>query len=433
MRLQDALESALAYCQKQGICAEISATEETGFSVTARSAAVEKLEHHQEKSFSVTVYDAHRTGSAGSSDFSLASLQTSIDKALAIAKFTEQDLYAGLPLQTDLAFEYPQLDLFHPEFLSPSEAITRAIETESIVLTHPHITQAEVSIGSYQSQRGIANTAGFIGFLSSTAHHLSAEALAKQGNVMQRDDEYTIARAAADLLDYRVLAKQVAIKAARRLGAKKIKTQKCPVIFSADLARGLFGSFIHAISGGQLYRGTTFLKDSLGKAVFPSFLQMQQKPHTKRSISSRPFDSEGVKTVERFYVKDGIVESYLTGAYSARKLGIANTGNAGGVYHLEVSSGNQDLAALCRTMQRGLLVTELMGQGVALMTGDYSRGAFGYWVENGEIQYPVDEITIAGNLGQMFQQILAVGSDQDTRGSIITGSVFIENMMVAGN
>lgn len=414
--------------------ADVSLNQEFGFSVTAREKEVETVEHHQAKGLVVTVYKDQRAGSASSSDLSSQSIHDTINKACTIARYSGQDPFSGLAESALLAYHYPDLELWHPWHLTPSEAIQMAIECEQIALEQDsRITHSEgVTISSYDAFHLYANSHGFSGHYPTSHHQLSCQLVAEEKGQMQREGEYSSARKPNMLEDLGLIAKQAAQKTINRLGAKKIKTQHCPVLFHAPVAKGLVITFIRAISGRSLYTKSSFLLDSLNKTLFPDFIHIYQQPHLLGGMGSAPFDNEGVKTHDIDFVRDGKLLSYVLGSYSARKLGMQTTGNAGGVYNLAISSGDLKLDKLFSQMQTGLFVTELMGQGINLMTGDYSRGAAGYWIENGEIQYPVEEITIAGNLKEMFNTILAVGNDVDIRGNIHTGSILIDKMMIAG-
>lgn len=414
--------------------AEFSGVREKGFSVNVRLGDVETLSHHLDKTFSVTVYCDHRTGSASSSDFSQESIVQTIHKAYSIAQHANPDPYSGLPDKNRLALSYPDCSLSHDWPISVDQAIELAKRCEAVACENRLITNSEgVSVSTFHSNHFMGNTLGFLGGYAVTAHGISCSLVAKSGDQMQRNYEYSVARNSADLMSYETLAKMAAEKTVARLNAKRLKTQKCPVIFDASVAKSLLRHFVQAISGSNLYRQSSFLLDALGQTIFPSFMQIQQHPHLLGAMGSSPFDHEGVATVDQFYVKDGVLVSYALGSYSARKLGMSSTGNAGGVFNLTIANHGISKEVLLKKMNRGLLITELMGQGVNITTGDYSRGAAGFWVENGEIQYPVEEITVAGNLKEMFQSIVSIADDVDIRGSIRSGSILIEQMTVAGN
>lgn len=434
--LQPIILDILEQAKKLGMDqAEVSASIESGFSVTARMGDVETLEHQQEKNLQITVYKGHRNSSSSSSDFSPDALLSVLQKTCAMTDYTEQDPYSGLADAQSMATHYPDLHLFHPWHLTPTEAIDMAIHCESMARKQdPRIKNSEgASVSTYQSQYIYANTHGFLGDFSTTEHSIDCCVIAEINGEMQRDFEYTIARDANQLQTVAWVAEQVAEKTVRRLGARKISTRQCPVIFHASVARNFLGNFVSAISGYHLYRRTSFLCDHLGKMIFPSLMTIYQEPHLASTIGSSPFDDEGVATQKIVYVENGMLQSYVLDSYSARKLGLPTTGNSGGVFNLLMSQGDKNLAALCKAMGTGLLVTELIGQGVNLMTGDYSRGVFGFWVEKGEIQYPVQEVTIAGNLRDMFQGVQLIGNDVDYRGNIKTGSILLSNMVIAGH
>ncbi|OGT44393.1 MAG: metalloprotease PmbA [Gammaproteobacteria bacterium RIFCSPHIGHO2_12_FULL_40_19] len=430
------IDLALQKLKIKGVdAAEISISETKGFSVTARLGDVETVEHHTEKAFGVTVLQNQCTGSASSSDFSADSISATIEKACSIARFSSSDPYAGLADPARLAKNYPNCDIYHPWDISPADAIRLAIDCEKIAVgMDKRIVNSEgASISTLTSQSIYANTLGFLGEYQASEHGMHCSVLARENDEMQRDDEYTVARNQQDLKSIDYIAKRAAEKTVRRLGARRLKTQTSPVIFEASAAKSLLRSLIQAISGGNLYRQSSFLLNALGKPIFPAFINVFQQPHLLSAMGSAPFDNEGVATVDQHYVRDGELVSYVLGSYSARKLGMETTGNAGGVFNLSISHTDVTLQQLLQKMQRGLLVTELMGQGVNITTGDYSRGASGFWVENGEIQFPVEEITIASNLKTMFQGFVAIADDTDVRGGVRTGSILVDRMTIAGH
>ncbi|PIZ03757.1 MAG: metalloprotease PmbA [Gammaproteobacteria bacterium CG_4_10_14_0_8_um_filter_38_16] len=414
--------------------AELSANRSSGFSVTARLGDVETTEHHLEKNFGVTVFHKQSTGSASSSDFSLASISATIEKAAAIARFSNADPYAGLADPDRLAKNYPDCDLYHPWDISPADAIQLAMTCEKkAVAADARIINSEGASVSTTISNGVyANTLGFVGHYLLSEHALSCSVVARDQDQMQRDDEYTIARNAKDLTSVDEIAKRAAEKTVMRLGARRIKTQSCPVIFNAPIAKSLLGAFVQAISGGSLYRQSSFLLNAMGKQIFPSFVNVNQQPHLLSAMGSRPFDHDGVATVDQHYIEEGVLSRYVLSSYSARKLGLKTTGNAGGVFNLSIQHADVTLHELMQEMGTGLLVTELMGQGTNIVTGDYSRGAAGFWIEQGKIQFPVEEITIAGNLKNMFAGIVSIANDVDMRSAIRTGSILIDRMMIAG-
>ncbi|MCB1827463.1 MAG: metalloprotease PmbA [Coxiellaceae bacterium] len=413
---------------------DVLVRQEKGFSVTALNGEAETLEHHQEKSLMVTVYKDQRSGSSSTSDLSEAAVSKAVNKAYTFALHAGEDPESGLADPDRLAKEPLDLSLFHPWSISPSEAIEIAIHCEAIGREQDKriINSEGVGVNTYEAFKVLANSHGFMGYYPSSYHSVSCGLVAKDNGSMERDYEYTGARDAIDLDDPVVIAKRAAEKTLMRLNPRRIKTQRCPVIFHAPLAKGLLGAFLKAVSGSALYRKSTFLLDQLGKQVFPKHMHIYQKPHLQKGVGSAPFDGEGVLTADRDYVGEGVLQSYILGSYSARKLGMETTGNSGGVYNLFVSHGDRNLKKLFEEMGTGLFVTELIGQGVNILTGNYSRGAVGFWIDNGEIQHAVNGITIAGNLKDMFKGIIAIGNDVDRRGNINTGSIWVDAMTVAG-
>jgi PmbA protein len=383
----------------------------------------------------VSVYIGQRRGHASSSDFSGAAMKATVEAALSIARFTAEDDCAGLPDEKLLAKADIDLDLFHPWEISVDAAIDIARRCEQAAFdVSPMVKNSEgATVSAQQSHFVSANSLGFMGGFATSRHYVSCSVIAGEGDDMQRDDWYASRRNAAEFPDPALIGDYAARRALARLDSRKLTTRKCPVIFEAPLATGLIGSFVHAISGGSLYRKTSFLLDSLGKKVFPDFVRISERPHIRGGFASSPFDDDGVVTRDREVVKAGVLQGYFLSTYSGRKLGMPTTGNAGGSHNLLVQSGKHDLKGLLRKMGRGLLVTELLGQGVNYVTGDYSRGAAGYWVENGEIAYPVEEITIAGNLRDMLLGIVDIGNDLEIRGSKQVGSILVERMTIAGN
>lgn len=431
----DAVTQVLQLAKKEGATqTEVSVGYEKGFTVSVRQGKVETLEYHREKGVHVTVYFGYRTASASTNDLSLNSLEETVKKAARIAKAVEEDEFAGLADPTFLAHKYPELELYYPWSINPEQAIHIATDCEAHAMSKDkRITNSEgVSVVTSEHWHVYANSNGFLGHYPTTHHSINCSLIAEDGHQMQRDHEYTLARDPADLQNTTQLANQTVEKTVKRLGARRIDTRKAPVIFHSDVAKGFLGTFISAISGGNLYREASFLHDSLGKAVFPSFISIEQQPHLDKMMGSAPFDSEGVKTEKLSYVNEGMVRSYVLSSYSARRLKLQPTGNANGVHNLFITKQVENLPDLIKKMHTGFLVTELIGQGVNIMTGDYSRGAFGYWVENGEIQHPVQEVTIAGNLKDMYSHLVAVAGDTDHRGNIHTGSILLEEMTIAG-
>ncbi|CAA9891976.1 peptidase required for the maturation and secretion of the antibiotic peptide MccB17 [Candidatus Methylobacter favarea] len=434
-RLKNTIQELLDEAVKQGAsAAEAGLSQENGLSVSARMGDVETIEHHCDQGLGISVYFGQRKGSASTTDLSPASIKETVSAACSIARYTSADEYAGLPDKDLLATELPDLELYHPWTISADEAIALAIECEDAARSfHPEISNSEgASVNTHQGIRVMGNTLGFLHGYASTRHSLSCSVLARRGDSMQRDYWYSVARDALNLEPAVEVGKKSAQRALRRLEARSLSTRQCPVLYSAEIASGLLGSFIGAISGGNLYRKSSFLLDALGTQVFPEFIHIYEQPYLKGALGSAAYDGEGIVTRARDIVSDGILQSYVLSTYSARKLGMQSTGNAGGVHNLTITPGKLDYQGMLKALNTGLLVTELMGQGVNMVTGDYSRGAAGFWVENGEIQYPVEEITIAGNLKNMFKGIIAVGNDVDYRGNIRTGSILVERMSIAG-
>lgn len=439
-QLAELLSEVLKVARQRGAsdcAAEVS--EGSGLSVSVRKGQVETIEQNRDKGLGVTVYLGQRKGHASTSDFSRKALHDTVQAALDIARYTAEDECAGLP-DADVIERAPRdLDLFHPWPIQAPEAIALARRAEaSAFAVAPAISNSEgASVTAQHSQFMLANSRGFLGGYPYSRHSLWVAPIAKQGQDMQRDDWYSSERDSARLADPEALGRYAAQRALARLGARKLSTRTCPVLFEAPLATGLLGSLVQALSGGALYRRSSFLLDSLGQQVLASHVNLEENPNLRGASGSAPFDEEGVRTQARQVVRRGVIQGYFLSSYSARKLGMKTTGNAGGSHNLRLSSestaAGDDFAAMLKRMGTGLLVTELMGQGVNYVTGDYSRGASGYWVENGVIAYPVEEVTIAGNLKQMLQQIVAIGSDEIVRGTKKTGSILIESMTLAGN
>mgnify|MGYP000844808135 CR=1 FL=1 len=437
--LQQLARDVLAHAGKCGASAcEVDVSDGFGQSVTVRRGEVETIEYNRDKSIAVAVYLGQRKGQASTSDFSSTALRETVEAALNIARFTAADPCAGLPDAELLAIDcdqLPDLDLYHPWLLSVDGAVDLARRCENAAFAvSPQLSNSEGATVSTQEGHFIsANSLGFIGGYPTSRHYLSCSMIAGANEHMQRDDWYETARDPLSLGSPELIGEHAARRALARLGARKIKTCKVPVLFEAPLAASLIGHFVHAVSGGSLYRKTSFLVDSLGKRVFSRKVRIGERPHLPRALASGYFDSDGVATHDRELIVDGRLQGYFLSAYTARKLGMQTTGNAGGSHNLIVEPGKRDLAGLLRKMGRGLLVTELLGHGVNYVTGDYSRGAAGYWIEDGEIAHPVEEITIAGNLRDMFRNVAAVGNDVLVRGSKQVGSLLIEQMKVAGH
>ncbi len=435
-RLTSLVADILAEAKQQGASsAEAGLSVDRGLSVNVRLGEVETIEHHRSQGLGVTVYFGQRKGTASSTDLSAQAVRETVAAACRIAKIAAEDEFAGLPEAELLAKDFPDLDLYHPWDVEVEDAIQLAKRCEDAARGyHPDISNSEgANLNTYQGLRVAGNSLGFLHGYPSSRHSISCSVIGGTGDNMQRDDWWTVARDAADMEPAEVVGRIAAERVIRRLGGQSLSTRQCPVIFAAEVAGGLIGHFIGAIRGGNLYRKSSFLLDQLGKQVFPGFVHIHEQPHLRKALGSAPYDGEGVATHPHDLIKDGILEAYVLSTYSARKLGMKTTGNAGGVHNLILDPGDSDLAGLLKKMGTGLLVNELMGQGVNIVTGDYSRGAGGFWVENGEIQYPVEEITIAGNLKIMLMNIVAVGNDVDLRGNTRTGSIMIEEMTVAGN
>jgi len=414
--------------------AEAAVSMDVGLSVSVRLGEVETVEYQRDRGMGVTVYFGTRKGSASTADLSPEMLRETVAKACSIARFTAEDPCAGLADPDSLATEIPDLDLAHPWDVTPERACEMALECEAAAMAvDARITNSEgAGVSTHRGVRAYGNSLGFLAAYPGTVHSLSCAVLGSSGEEMERDYWYSTAR------DWRALESAVSVgrasgeRAVRRLGARQLGTMKVPVLFAPDVARGLVGHFVGAVRGGSQYRRASFLLDAAGQQVFPDWFSISERPHLPRALASAPFDHEGVATRDRELVSAGVLLGYVLGTYSARKLGLRTTGNAGGTHNLLVHGRGRDFAAMLALMDRGLLVTELMGQGVNGVTGDYSRGAAGFWVENGVIVHPVHEVTVAGNLRDIYRQIAEVGSDVDVRGGIRTGSILVEQMTVAG-
>jgi PmbA protein len=416
--------------------AEADASLQQGFGVTVRLGEVETVEYQRDRGLGITVYFGHRKGSASTADLSTESVRATVSKACAIARYTAEDSCAGLAEPQFLAREFRDLQLDFPWQLTPEAAIVLARECEQAGRAQdPRLSNSEgASVNSQRGVRVYGNSHGFLAGDCGTSHSLSCVLLAQQGDDMQRDYWYTTARDPRDLETAERVGVVAGQRALARLQARRVPTGRVPVMFAPEVARGLMGHFIAAIRGSSQYRKASFLLNAAGEQVFPAWLQIHERPHLPKGLASSNFDGEGVATRDRELVRDGVVDGYLLGSYSARKLGLTTTGHAGGVHNLLIdpSPEGADQAALLRRMGRGLLVTELMGQGVNGVTGDYSRGASGFWVQDGEIAWPVHEVTIAGNLKEMYRGLEAIGTDIDTRGGIRVGSVLLGEMTLAG-
>lgn len=441
-RLRELAADVLRHAEGCGASAcEVDVSEGVGQSVTVRKQDVETIEFNRDKGIGVTVYLGQRRGHASTSDFSASALKATVEAAVSIARFTAEDPCAGLPeperLATDAASRM-DLDLYHPWDLSIEQAIDIARRSEAAAFAvSPQVANSEgATVSAHAAHFVSANSLGFMGGFPSSRHFISCVPIATQGKDMQRDDWYSGWRDPADLASPEVIGDYAARRALSRLGARKLKTRQCKVMFEAPLAAMLIGSFVHAVSGGSLYRKSSFLVDALGKCIFPKWMNIDERPHLIKGLASSPFDDDGVATRDRRVVQNGVLQGYFLSTYTARKLGMETTGNAGGSHNLIVApspDAPDDFAGLLKQMGTGLLVTELLGHGINYVTGDYSRGAAGYWIDKGEIAYPVHEITIAGKLGDMFAGIEAIGRDTVTRGSRTVGSIVVNRMTVAGS
>jgi PmbA protein len=434
-RLSDLACDVLARCKARGATqCEVGINEDRGLNVGVRMGDVETIEHTRDRGLSLTVWFGQRKASASTADLDPDSIVTTIDQACAIARHTEEDPFGGLADPARMATLFPDLDLWHPWALEAGAAIDLGLACEQAGRdADARIVNSDgASVSSGASLSIYANSHGFVGREYSTHHSLSVALIAGTGDAMQRDYWYTSACSAADLEAAAAVGRRAAERTVARLDPGGVKTGEYPVIFAAEVARGLIGSLVSAVSGGALYRRASFLVDHLGKPVLPAGFEIVERPHLKRGHRSSAFDSEGVATIDRDLVRDGVLQRYVLGSYSARKLGLESTANAGGIHNLIVRTGDATLAQLVAGVERGLLVTEVMGQGVNLITGDYSRGAAGFWIEQGRISHPVDEVTIAGNLRDMLMGIEAVGADIDPRSHVRTGSIRVARMMVAG-
>lgn len=434
--LQQQVETILAEARRQGASAcEVAVSAGQGLSTTVRQGEVETVEFNRDQGFGITLYVGQRKGSASTSATGEAAIRETVAAALAIAKHASEDECAGLADAALMARELPELDLYHPWSITPEQAVEQALACEAAAFAaDTRIKNADgTSLNTHQGCRVYGNSHGFVGGYASTRHSLSCVMIAEGEGQMQRDYWYDVNRQGELLADAAGIGQRAAERAVSRLGARPVPTCEVPVLFAAELAGGLFSHLLAAISGGNLYRHSSFLEGALGQRLFPKWLSLDERPHLPRALGSAAFDGDGLATYAKPFVEKGELVSYVLGTYSGRKLGLPSTANSGGVHNLFVTHGDEDQQALIRRMGRGLLVTELMGQGLNLVTGDYSRGAAGFWVENGEIQFPVQEVTIAGNLSDMFRQIVAVGRDLERRGNICTGSVLIEKMTVAGS
>jgi len=435
-QLRDAVSLAIEIAQKAGATAEVGVTKSSGLSVSTRLQEIENVEFNNDGALGISVYVGQQKGNASTSDLTPEAIKNTVEAALAIAKYTSPDDCAGLADKELMAFDAPDLDLYHAAEIDVDKAVQLALDTEKAALEHDEriVNSEGASFNAHTGVRVYGNSHGMLQSYLSSRYSLSCSVIAEHQDQLERDYEYTVARDINQLAQPNWVGENAAQKAIARLQPQKLATQEAPVIFLNDVATGLISHLAAAISGGSLYRKASFLLDHLGKQVLPDWFEIAERPHLIGQLASTPFDSEGVRTQDMEIIRNGILQTYLLTSYSGRKLGMQSTGHAGGIHNWLVkpnSSGK--LTALLRQMNRGLLVTEVMGQGVNLVTGDYSRGAAGFWVENGEIQYPVAEITIAGQLPDMLRNIVAVADDIEHRSNIQTGSILLEKMKISGN
>lgn len=439
-RLAELAEDVIQRARAAGASqAEVSASIDTGLNVNVRLGEVETVEHTRDRGFGLTVYFGKRKGSASTADLNADSIQATLDQACAIARYTEEDPASGLADAARMATQFPELDLWHPWSIDTADAIALGQQIEAAGRAHAGITNSDgASVQLGESLSVYANSHGFVGRERGTRHSLSLALIAGDDAGMQRDYWYDSVRSADDFMDAKALGDKAAERTLARVGARRLATQQASVLFVPEIARSLIGHMVGAVSGGALYRRASFLLDHAGKQIMPSWLTIVERPHLPRGQGSGNFDAEGVATRDNALIENGVLARYVLGSYSARKLGLASTGNAGGIHNLVVEPGHgdggkaDDFNGMLRRLGTGLLVTEVMGQGVNTITGDYSRGAAGFWVENGKIAYPVEEITIAANLRDMLQGIVAVGNDVDKRSHLLTGSILLDRMTIAG-
>lgn len=433
-QLKEAVQFALDEAKRLGSSdAEVSISKQTGISVSTRQMEVETLEFNRDGALGIAVYNGQQKGNASTSDLSREAITRTVQAAVDISEVTSPDPAAGLAPAEQMATDIKDLDLCYPAKLDADHFIDLAVECERYALAHKGIKSSDgASVNSHYGMRVYGNSHGFVEGFPTSRHSISSVLIAGDEQ-MQRDYAYSVAVDFNDLRNIQDIADEAAEKTLSRLNSRKINTCQVPVIFDKNVAGGLLGHFVMAISGGNLYRRSSFLLDSLGSEVFPEWLTIHEDPWMKKGLGSSPFDNEGVQTVPRDIIRAGMLETYLLTSYSARKMGMTSTGHAGGIHNWLVADSGKSQKELLKEMGTGLLVTELMGQGVNIVTGDYSRGAAGFWVENGEIAYPVHEITIAGNLRDIYQHIQAIATDRDPNHAISTGSILIDSMKVAGN
>ena len=433
--LEALVHMALEEAMQRGIDqAEVAASSDTGISATARLGDVENLEYTNDRGIGITVYRDSRKGSASTSDIRPEAVREAVDKACTFVSCTAQDPHSGLADAELMCADVKDLQLDFPWTIDAAEAIEMAIACEDAGLRFDsRINNSEgATVSSHRGSRAYGNSHGFMGSLSKTSHSISCVVLGSENGEMQRDYYYSAARDPADLEDAQLIGETAAKRAISRLGARKMKTTRAPVLFTPELARGFIGHSIGAVMGGAQYRRASFLLDAVGEKIFPDFVKIEERPHLQKAMASASYDSDGVATYDRDIVSDGVLQGYVLSSYSARRLGLETTANAGGAQNLIVPGNAGDLDSLIAEMGTGLIVEELIGQGVNAVTGDYSRGVVGQWVENGEIQHPVHEVTIAGNLRDLYGRIASIGKDQDTRGGIRCGSLLVEEMTIAG-
>ena len=433
--VQEVLEQAVEYAQAQGADAvEVAANNDKGFSMSARLGDVETVEHHNQRSLGVTVYRGKAKGTATTNDIKQASVQQAVNAALNIAGHTAEDEYSGLADAELMAYDYPQLELDHAWEITPEQALELALQCEKFGRDDKRIVNSEgATVNSIRTQISYANSHGFVGNYFGTRHSVSCAVVAGDDNGMQRDYWYSVTRDPQQLEDVESIGRNARERTVRRLSGRSIKTCTVPVLFEPSVARTIFGHFFSAISGSALYRQASFLVDSLEKQIFPDWISISENPHIAGGLGSAPFDNEGVRTQKRDVVSNGVLKAYVLSSYSARKLGLQTTANAGGIHNIQIKDSGLSQQELLENMGTGVLITELIGHGVNTVTGDYSRGAAGFWVENGEIQYPVEEITVAGNLADMFMSISAIGNDIDLYGNIQCGSILMDHLTIAGS
>lgn len=434
-QLRDLMQDVIKKAKAKGATeSSVAVNHDLGFEINVRMGDVETVAFNEDNGVGLTVYIGHAKGSASSSDTSPKAIDAMVNAAIEIAKVSAKDPCFGLPDKELMSNIHPNLDLYHPWNISPQNAIEKALECEKHALKFDKriINSDGVNLSTHTYCSGHATSQGFLDILHTSRHGVSCSLIAKDKHGMQRDYDYTTARDPSLLLPLDVLAESAAARVTARLGAKKLKTQKAPVVFSSRLSSGIFSLLIQAISGGNLYRKNSFLLDAIGRQIFPENIEVYERPHLLGALGSAPYDAEGVPTRNNVLIKHGVLNQYVLGSYSARKMGLKTTANSGGVFNLTVDATASDLDDVLKKMGTGLLVTELMGSGVNILTGDYSRGAVGFWIEDGKIKYPVEEITIASNLNDMFKNILAIGSDRNPNSSTFCGSILVKEMMIGG-